>query len=136
MNQIGMSGWKAVLAAIAFAFVSAPVSAEIVSTQEVVLASDREKVRAFLEREGVEERLKALGVAPELARKRVDAMTDEEILLVAGRIDTLPAGGALGMPCSRGYCRRKDAGGRPFRVIGPRSCCVCTLMAQEETPCN
>lgn len=95
MNQIGMSGWKAVLAAIAFAFVSAPVSAEIVSTQEVVLASDREKVRAFLEREGVEERLKALGVAPELARKRVDAMTDEEILLVSGRIDTLPAGGAL-----------------------------------------
>ncbi|MGH8660878.1 MAG: PA2779 family protein [Burkholderiales bacterium] len=95
MNKSGMSGWKAVLAAIAFAFVSAPVSADIVSTQEVVLTSDREQVRAFLEREGVEERLKALGVAPELARKRLDAMTDEEILLVAGRIDTLPAGGAL-----------------------------------------
>ncbi|MGH7908817.1 MAG: PA2779 family protein [Thermodesulfobacteriota bacterium] len=95
MNKSGMSGWKAVLAAIAFAFVSAPVSADIVSTQEVVLTSDREQVRAFLEREGVEERLKALGVAPELARTRLDAMTDEEILLVAGRIDTLPAGGAL-----------------------------------------
>jgi hypothetical protein len=43
----------------------------------------------------VEDRLKELGVAPELARKRVNAMTDEEVLVVAGRIDTLPAGGAL-----------------------------------------
>ena len=55
----------------------------------------RERVQAFLDREGVEDRLKALGVAPELARKRVNAMTDEEVLVVAGRIDTLPAGGAL-----------------------------------------
>lgn len=95
MKRNCMSGWKAALAAIALAFVSAPVSADIVSTQEVLQPSDREKVRAFLEREGVEERLKALGIAPELARKRVAAMTDEEILTVAGRIDAVPAGGAL-----------------------------------------
>jgi len=43
----------------------------------------------------VEDRLKALGVAPELAKKRVGSMTDEEVLVVAGRIDTLPAGGAV-----------------------------------------
>lgn len=95
MKKDVVSGWKAMLAAIAFAFVSAPVSADIVSTDQVLAGSDREKVRAFLEREGVEDRLKALGVVPELARKRVDAMTDEEIRVVAGRIDTLPAGGAL-----------------------------------------
>ena len=95
MTKSGVSGWKAMLAAFAFALVSVPASADIVSTDQVLAGSDREKVRAFLEREGVEERLKALGVAPELARKRVDAMTDEEVLLVAGRIDTLAAGGAL-----------------------------------------
>lgn len=95
MYKGGVSGWKTVLVVIAFAFVSVPASAEIVSTEEVLAGSDREKVRAFLDREGVEDRLKALGVAPELARKRVDAMTDEEVLLVAGRIDTLAAGGAL-----------------------------------------
>ena len=95
MKKDVVSGWKAMLAAIAFAFVSAPASADIVSTDQVMAGSDREKVRAFLEREGVEDRLKTLGVAPELARKRVDAMTDEEIRVVAGRIDTLPAGGAL-----------------------------------------
>lgn len=95
MNKGDVNGWKAVLAAVAFALVSGPVSAEIVSTEQVLTQSDRERVRTFLNREGVEDRLKALGVAPELARKRVDAMTDEEVLVVAGRIDTLPAGGAL-----------------------------------------
>jgi hypothetical protein len=95
MNNGSVSGWKAAFAAIAFAFVCAPVSADIISTEEILSRSDRERVRAFLEREGVEDRLKALGVAPELAKKRVDSMTDEEVLVVAGRIDTLPAGGAL-----------------------------------------
>ncbi len=96
MSKHVVSNWKVILAAIAFAFVSVPASADIVTTDEVLSRSDREKVQAFMEREGVEDRLKSLGVAPELARKRVDAMTDEEIRVVAGRIDTLPAGGALG----------------------------------------
>jgi hypothetical protein len=95
MIKCGVTGWKGVLAAITFAFVSAPVSADIVATDEVLHRSERERVQAFLGREGVEDRLKELGVAPELARKRVNAMTDEEVLVVAGRIDTLPAGGAL-----------------------------------------
>lgn len=95
MNHGGVTGWKGVLAAIAFALVSVPVSADIVSTHDVLHRSDRERVQAFLDREGVEDRLKALGVAPELASKRVEAMTDEEVLVVAGKIDTLPAGGAL-----------------------------------------
>lgn len=95
MNYGGVTGWKVVLAAIAFAFVSAPASAEIVSTEEVLPRSDRERVQMFLDRAGVEDRLNALGVAPDLARKRVNAMTDKEVVVVAGRIDTLPAGGAL-----------------------------------------
>lgn len=95
MNKGVVSGWKSMLAAVAFALVSVPVLADIVSTEEVLSRSDREKVQAFMERADVEDRLKALGVAPELARKRVGAMTDEEIALIAGRIDALPAGGAL-----------------------------------------
>lgn len=91
----GVTRWKGILAAFAMAFVAAPVSADIVSTEEILVPGAREKVRLFLEREGVEARLKTLGVAPEIARKRADSMTDEEILFVAGRIDTLPAGGAL-----------------------------------------
>ena len=51
MNKCGVTGWKGVLAAIAFAIISAPVSADIVATDEVLHRSDRERVRAFLDRE-------------------------------------------------------------------------------------
>ena len=93
-NQLSVKGWIALVAVI-FAFLSSAARAEIVSTEEIVQQADRERVREFLNREGVEDRLKQLGVAPEEARKRVDAMTPEEVQLVAGKIDTLAAGGAL-----------------------------------------
>ena len=58
--------------------------------------ADREKVRVFMNRADAERSLKALGVQPELARQRVDALSDEEVVRIAGTIDTLPAGGNLG----------------------------------------
>ncbi len=73
--------------------------AGLVSTEQVASRSevqaDREKVRAFLSRSEAEQDLVALGVGPELAKQRVDALTDEEVVSLAGKIDTLPAGGAL-----------------------------------------
>jgi hypothetical protein len=93
-NQLSVKGLIA-LVAVVFAFLSSAAMAEIVSTEEIVQQADRERVREFLNREGVEDQLKQLGVAPAEARKRVDAMTPEEVQLVAGKIDTLAAGGAL-----------------------------------------
>jgi len=73
--------------------------ADMVPTDEVApmgqAATEREKVEAFLERATVQEKLKVLGVKDTLLKSRVDALTDEEIRLLAGRIDSLPAGGAL-----------------------------------------
>jgi hypothetical protein len=87
--------WKAMLLLAAAALVSAPARAGLVSTEQVVQQSEREKVESFLQREGVERELKALGVSPELARDRAKALTDEEVHALAGKIDTLAAGGAL-----------------------------------------
>jgi hypothetical protein len=87
--------WMMAFIAVAFACLTGAATAEIVSTEQALEQSDRERVREFLNREGVEDRLKQLGVAPAEARKRVDAMTPEEVQLVAGKIDTLAAGGAL-----------------------------------------
>lgn len=95
MNNLHAKGWKATLAALVFALGSAPAVAEIISTEQVLPTSDRDRVRTFLDREGVEDRLKALGVPPEEARQRVDAMTPAEVQEVAGKLDTLPAGGAI-----------------------------------------
>lgn len=73
--------------------------AGIVSTHDVAaqegIEAQREKVREFMAREDVADKLIELGVAPELAKKRAGALTDEEVITIAGKIDKLPAGGAL-----------------------------------------
>jgi hypothetical protein len=74
---------------------AAPARAEIVGTDRLVSQTDRERVQDFLSRDDAEKQLNALGVAPETARQRVDAMTDEEVRVVAGKMDTLAAGGAF-----------------------------------------
>jgi len=74
--------------------------AGLVATDQVAAASraqsDREKVRAFLNRADAERSLLALGVKPEFAKQRVEALTDDEVTKIAGKIDALPAGGNLG----------------------------------------
>jgi hypothetical protein len=73
--------------------------ADLVSTDRVVPESEahspREKVRSFLEREDAQRRLVEMGVAPESAKERVDRLTDAEAATIAGKIDSVPAGGAL-----------------------------------------
>jgi hypothetical protein len=100
MNKIEQgSRWrslgKAAVVGGVLVTLAAPAPAEIVSTDRLVSQTDRERVRDFLSRDDAEKQLQALGVAPETARQRVDAMTDEEVRMVAGRMDTLAAGGAL-----------------------------------------
>ena len=57
--------------------------------------SERERVKAMLERPEVAAELEKMGVAAAEARARVDAMTPQEVSQLAGRLDQLAAGGAL-----------------------------------------
>jgi hypothetical protein len=57
--------------------------------------ADREKLRAFMERPEVIGKLKAMGVSPDEAKARVAAMGDQEVHMIAGKLDMLPAGGKL-----------------------------------------
>jgi hypothetical protein len=70
-----------------------PASAAIVSTDQVASGAERERVRGFLDRAEVRERLQSMGVDADAARARVDALTDQEAADLAARIDQLPAGG-------------------------------------------
>lgn len=70
-----------------------PASAEIVSTDEIYAGNERDRVRNFLDRADVRAQMQTLGVDADAARARVDALTDEEVTRLAGRIDQLPAGG-------------------------------------------
>jgi len=86
-----VKSWMAAFIAVAFACLAGAATAEIVSTEQALQQSDR--AQEMLNRAEVEDGLKTLGVAPADAGRRVDAMTPEEVRTVAGKTDTLAAGG-------------------------------------------
>lgn len=100
----GMKKAVACLVIVAFSFLSlvvAPAQAAMVGTADILKAQSddlaRQKVKLFMERQDVVQQLQVWGVNPEEAQARVDTMTDEEISLLASKIEQLPAGGdALG----------------------------------------
>ncbi|MET0519170.1 MAG: PA2779 family protein [Burkholderiaceae bacterium] len=76
--------------------------ADIVPTDALVSADtaqqvgeSRAKVNAFLGRDDVRQALVGQGVDAAAARARVDAMSDDEVSQLAGRIDQAPAGGEV-----------------------------------------
>ena len=74
------------------------VRAEMVETDRIIerLEADarRAEIAAFLAREDIRDRFAALGVAPGEAAMRVASLSDAEVLQVAQKIDSLPAGQA------------------------------------------
>jgi len=85
-----------------FSGVVVPAQATMIGTAEILSVQDdalaRQKVCQFLEREDVVRHLQAWGVNAGEAQSRVDAMTHEEIRMLAAKIDQMPAGGdALGL---------------------------------------
>jgi hypothetical protein len=85
-----------------FALACGTAYAELVGTDEAAASvepanqnADRQRIRAFMERPEVIEKLKAVGVSPDDAKARVAALSDQEVHMIAGRLDMLPAGGRL-----------------------------------------
>ncbi len=71
-----------------------PASAGIIATDQVATSAERDRVKSFLDRAEMRARMQALGVSPQAARDRVDALGDEEVAALADRLDKLPAGGS------------------------------------------
>lgn len=73
--------------------------AGLVGTDKVAASaqsqSERERIRSFLDREDVRNELQAQGIDVNTAKARVDALTDEEVRKVAGKLDKMPAGGDI-----------------------------------------
>lgn len=81
---------------LALAVVHHPANAGIVATEEAAAPpASREQIGSFVSRPEVAKQLQDLGVPPGEALARVNAMTDEEVRNISGRLQTLPAGGAL-----------------------------------------
>lgn len=81
---------------VSFAYV-VPGRAAMVETEAVLQARDaasaRQQVQSYLERDALAAQLEAWSVPARQARARVDAMTDEEIQVLAQQIESMPAGG-------------------------------------------
>lgn len=99
-----MSNFKRLVASlliVATALIGLPMRAQaaIVSTdtalQSAESSAQRERVTEFLTRGDVQKELQANGLSADTALQRVQAMTDQEVAQLAGRIDQAPAGGDI-----------------------------------------
>ncbi len=61
--------------------------------EQAQTVQNRERVATFMARADVQTQLEKMGIKADDATSRVAAMTDDEINQVAGKLDTLPAGG-------------------------------------------
>lgn len=91
-----------IIVAVTFSFmciVVAPVQAAMIGTADILPTQNddaaRQKVKLFLERQDVTQHLSKWGVDADEAKIRVDSMTDEEVNLLANKIDEIPAGGGI-----------------------------------------
>ena len=78
---------------------AAPAPAALVPTDEVLATQaneQRDRIQAFLNRQDVQAQLQQYGVSPDEAKARVNALTDDEAGSLAGKLDSLPAGGVIG----------------------------------------
>jgi hypothetical protein len=71
--------------------------AAMIGTEQAIASHasqhDRDRLRSLFERSDVRDRLQAFGVNADAAKARVDALTDEEVASLSGKLDSLPAGG-------------------------------------------
>lgn len=91
-----MSFRTALALGFAAALLVPPAQAELISTDEAATRAERARVRdALAQRPELAAGLAKLGVAPQDAAARVDAMSDAEVRGLAGRLDAALAGGRL-----------------------------------------
>ena len=84
------------VAAFALAMLLQPkyAHAGMIGTEGVApVSQERQRVKDLIARPEVARKLESLGVLPQDAAKRVDALTNDEVHALATQIDALPAGG-------------------------------------------
>ena len=70
--------------------------AGLISTDAAQARDERSRVKALLERPELAAELQKMGIPPQDAAARVDAMNDAEVRQLAGRLDKAAAGGQVG----------------------------------------
>lgn len=74
-----------------------PAAAAMISTETALAQSqiDRTELKAFFDRQDVIQAMQEQGVTAEMAKRRVDSMTDAEAQQLAAHIESAPAGAGV-----------------------------------------
>lgn len=98
-SVMSLSGRVLMVSMLSMSLWMPSAQAGMVSSEQVIASQaaqqNRERVRALFERQDVRAQLQARGVDADAARARVDALTDEEVATINGKLDSLPAGGDI-----------------------------------------
>ena len=95
MKQLLVDFWIVLAFGLAAVLLMPQANAALIGTEDVMRDLDRERVKVMLERPELVQQLSKAGIAVEAARVRVDAMSDAEVLQLAGKLDAAIAGGAM-----------------------------------------
>ena len=70
--------------------------ARLISTEQVLnqvsLQEKRQQISTFLQRSDIEQQFSRLGLSASETHERLGALTDDEVVQITERLDTLPAG--------------------------------------------
>ena len=91
LKQVLVDFWIVIAFGLAAALLMPPAHAELIKLEDL----ERDRVKAMLERPELAKSLEKYGLKPAETRARVDAMSDAEVLQLAGRLDAALAGGAV-----------------------------------------
>lgn len=101
MQNSSFMRWTSRVMIVLMASMAMPLtaSAGMVGTDVIVdhamAEQGRARIMAVVDRKDVRAQLELHGVTAEQAQARVEALTDDEAIQIAGRLDQLPAGGDI-----------------------------------------
>jgi len=95
LKQLLVDFWIVLAFGVAAALAMPQAHAGLIPTDEASAQDERARVKALVERPELTKALEKLGLKPEDAAARVDAMADAEVLQLAGRLDAALAGGQV-----------------------------------------
>ena len=95
LSKLFVNFWVVLGFGLAAALLMPQAHAGLIGTDEAAVQDERARVKALLERPELAKGLEKMGIAPREALGRVDAMSDAEVLQLAGRLDAAIAGGQM-----------------------------------------
>lgn len=95
LGRLIVEFWIVAAFGVAAALVIPQAHAGMIGTETAQAQGERERVKALLERPELAKGIEKMGIVREDALARVDAMSDAEVLQLAGRLDAALAGGQV-----------------------------------------